>query len=205
MTETPEETRTADCYSDRDRKMMDWWAGLRARSLNPLLAVMSRAGVTADGVTLWSFVLGMAFCPMFLVNRPVALVCLWLHVLVDGLDGPLARYRGTASPKGSFADTLCDQTVVAASTAILILDGVVHSLAGGLYIFVYTVVVTFAMIRNAMTVPYSFILRPRFIVYAWVIVELYLWPATLNKLLWILLVPLTWQLYRGFRTIRRKL
>jgi phosphatidylglycerophosphate synthase len=195
----------ADCYSALDRRMMDAWATLRERTLTPVLAKLSNAGVTADGVTLWSFVLGLAFCPLFFVNKEAALLCLVLHVAVDGLDGPLARYRGTASAKGSLTDTFCDQTIVATSMATLIFSGHVDAIAGSLYIFTYTLVVAFAMIRNAMTVPYSLVLRPRFFVYGWLFVELYVMSGYLNTLVWALLLPLSWQTWRGFRAIRGKL
>ena len=125
-----EDPTKADCYSAGDRIMMVWWQALRARTLNPLLAGLDRIGITADGITLWSFVLGVAFCPMWFVHPGGALICLALHVLVDGLDGPLARYRGTASAKGSLSDTTCDQTIVAASTAVLICAEFLSALGG---------------------------------------------------------------------------
>ena len=59
------------------------------------------------------------------------------------------------------------------------------------------------MIRNALTVPYQLVLRPRFLVYLWMVVELYCWAGTINYLLGALLVPLAWQTYRGFRRIRQ--
>lgn len=177
----------------------------RTRLLTPILECLTRCNVTANLVTLLSLLFGLAFCPLFFRSAPAALICLLLHVLIDGLDGPLARHRGTASAGGSLSDTLADQTVVAASTATLIIAGLINGFAGALYIFTYTLVVVFAMIRNALTVPYAVVLRPRFIVYAWLLVELYWLPGTLTTVVWILLVPLVWQTYRGFITVRNKL
>ena len=36
--------------------------------------------------------------------------------------------------------------------------------AGGLYVFFYTMVVIFAMVRSALAIPYSWLVRPRFII-----------------------------------------
>ena len=51
------------------------------------------------------------------VHEIAALVALSLHVLIDGLDGPLARHLGIASRSGSFTDTMADQVVVVATTS----------------------------------------------------------------------------------------
>ena len=195
-------SRKADCYSKHDRIMMDWWQGLRSRCLGPMLTLLHRAGITADGITLFSFVLGLGFCVVYFVSPVAAFVCLLLHVVIDGLDGPLARHTDQASARGSLTDTMCDQCIVAASTVTMMAAGIIDPIPGGLYVFLYTLVVAFAMVRNALVVPYAIVLRPRFLVYVWLAVEVYLWPGSTNVLLWILLIPLAWQAYRGFRAIR---
>ena len=128
---------------------MEWTQRLRGRSLGPLLAGLHAAGVTCDHVTLLSLAVGTAFLPLWLAGLPGwALAALALHVLLDGLDGPLARFAGVASPRGSFTDTTSDQIVVALVTAGLMATGAVGAVAGGVYIFLYTAVVVFAMVRQ---------------------------------------------------------
>jgi hypothetical protein len=56
--------------------------------------------------------------------------------------------------------------------------------AGGVYVSVYTVVVLFAMARNTLQIPYSWLVRPRFVVYGWIGVESISLPGTLNYVLW---------------------
>ncbi len=194
-----------DCYSSKDRHMMLWSQRLRAEILHPVLAALKRWHVTADAVTLTALVAGLAFCPLLFVWPPAALVALALHVVLDGLDGALARFRGTAGRRGSFTDTLCDQIVVAASATALALFGLLHPAAATLYVFIYTVVVIFAMVGNALGVPYRFVVRPRFFVYLAIPFELYLLPGTLTWVVALSLVPLTSAMARGAFTIRRAL
>jgi phosphatidylglycerophosphate synthase len=87
---------------------------------------------------------------------------------LDGLDGPLARHQGVASPRGSFTDTFTDQIVVTVSTlAWMIAQPSSWNIsAGALYVFLYALVVSMAMARNALAVPYSWLVRPRFFVYS---------------------------------------
>jgi phosphatidylglycerophosphate synthase len=119
--------------------------------------------------------------------------------------GQLARHLGRASDRGSFTDTKADQMVVTFSTLTLIQFGNASLWPGGMYLFFYTVVVMFAMARNAMDIPYSWLVRPRFFVYLGIPVDLYLWPGSLDVLLWIVSALLAWKVLTGFVKIRGRL
>jgi phosphatidylglycerophosphate synthase len=194
-----------DCYSAGERGWMEATQRWRGRALAPLLAGMARVGVMPNSLTALSFLAGIAFCPLWFVSHAAALFALALHVLLDGLDGPLARQLGTASRRGSFTDTLSDQSVVTAVTVTLMADRVIGVAPGGLYIFLYAVVVAFAMVRNVLAVPYSWVVRPRFAVYAWLLVETYAWSGTIDAVLWASNAVLAWKAATGFVRIRSRL
>ena len=204
---TPEEENPkVTCYSDGERGWMAKSQELRARCLNPFMAILARCGVTPNGLTLLSLACGLAFCPVFIwSSRVAAFALLLLHVILDGLDGPLARYLKIASNRGSMTDTASDQVVVAFSTVTLIHTGFAGVWPGALYIFFYTVVVILAMVRNAMEIPYSWLVRPRFLVFAWTPVEVYLWRGTLDWLLWFVVLLLALKMLTGFIHVRRRL
>ena len=196
-----------DCYSAGERKLMQWSQQLREYCLRPLLVSLAACRIQPDHITLMSVLVGLAFCPLYFYSKGAALAVLVLHVLLDGLDGPLARFTNVASPRGSFTDSLADQTVVVATT-ITVMTAPEHAIsvvAGSGYIFVYTLVVVFAMVRNAMQIPYSWVVRPRFVVYIWLIVELYWLPTTLNAVIWICNCVLTWKVLTGFWKIRNRM
>ena len=207
------ETAKADCYAAGERGAMTWWQDLRAWCLGPLLRLMAAVGIRPDHVTLASLLAGLAFCPLWLWPsnpvwaRPAALAALVLHVLLDGLDGPLARYLGIAGRRGSFTDTLADQIVVTVSTLTLMAtaDSDVSIWIGGAYLFLYAAVVGFAMVRNALGNPYSWLVRPRFWVYGWIAVDLFLLPGWMNVVLAIFAVLLGLKMASGFVAIRRSL
>ncbi len=202
MTDPEPVPTKADCYSAGERSAMEWSQDFRAQFLGPLLRLLAACRFTPDHLTLASLVCGLSFCGLWFVAKPWSFAAIVLHVLLDGLDGPLARHLGVASRRGSFTDTTADQVVVVATTMALMTDGVLHIAAGTLYAVVYTVVVYFAMVRNALEVPYSWLLRPRFIVYAWMLVETYAWPGSLNYVVWLFTGLLGLKLATGFFRIR---
>jgi phosphatidylglycerophosphate synthase len=195
----------ADCYSAGERNWMVATQQGRARMFAPLLRWLTRLGVDANVLTALSFVAGIGFALVWFVNRPAALCLLGLHVLLDGLDGPLARFQGTASRRGSFTDTMSDQAVVTAVAITLMIDQVAAILPGGVYIFCYALVALFAMVRNALAIPYAWLVRPRFVVYAWIPVAIWVWPGSMDALLWTCNVLLLIKVLTGFYRIRARI
>ncbi|QDT19947.1 CDP-alcohol phosphatidyltransferase family protein [Gimesia chilikensis] len=196
-------------YASGEQSMMDASQARRQRFFLPILKLCVRSGITPNLLTGLSLLCGIGFCFTFGQSwegaRLVALGLLFLHVLLDGIDGPLARFMGTAGNRGSFTDTTADQLVVAFTTITLIHFDVVHATVGGLYLLFYTLVVVFAMIRSSLAIPYSWLVRPRFIVYAWIPIDVYFLPGTLNYLLWLCMLPLAWKSITGFYKIRKQL
>jgi phosphatidylglycerophosphate synthase len=192
---------------------MLWWQELRARLLGPLLRLLAASGVSPDHVTLASLAVGLAFCPLWLWPggvwwaRPAAIGALLLHVLLDGLDGPLARHLGVDSRRGSFADSLADQIIVTASTLALMAapQPAIGVWTGGVYISLYAMVVGFAMVRNALGVPYSWLVRPRLWVYGWMVVDQFLLPGWMDVLVGGFSLLLAFKLATGFVAIRKML
>lgn len=219
MAETPDQSSdsetgrhhgdvTADCYSDGERGWMEFGQRLRAIVLQPLLRLLTMCRVTPDAVTVLAAVCGVMFLPLMLLDRPVAaLSSLLLHVALDGLDGPLARWQQRASARGSFSDTFADQLVVTVVTITwMITTGTTWSLfAGSVFIFVYALVVAMAMVRNALSIPYSWLVRPRFFVYAAMALDILLgWNSTL-LVLGLCDLLLAWKAWTGFRALRKRI
>lgn len=199
----------ADCYSAGERKAMERYQRWRGVWLRPLLEWATRLRITPDHVSVVSLFLGLLFCAVYLWSPAAAFLLLALHLIMDALDGPLARHQKIASRAGSFTDTLCDQIVVTATTTVLMPDPA-GIWPGVVYVFLYTLVVVFAMVRNALAIPYSWLFRPRLLVYAAAAIEVLLLRETvmagaLNYVLWGVNALLAVNLLSGFRKLRREL
>ena len=76
--------------------------------LNKAGRQLARLGVTANMVTLTGFAIGLAGIACLALNwYLVALACLGLNRVADGLDGAVARHAGL-SDFGGYLDIVCD-------------------------------------------------------------------------------------------------
>ncbi|MBL5883958.1 CDP-alcohol phosphatidyltransferase family protein [Lelliottia aquatilis] len=77
-------------------------------ALNRLVALIDKPYISADGMTLAGFAIGVLALPFLALGWYVAaLVAIILNRLFDGLDGALARRRGL-SDAGGFLDIALD-------------------------------------------------------------------------------------------------
>jgi phosphatidylglycerophosphate synthase len=162
-------TPKTDCYSDRERKGMERYQIVKGNLLHPLLALMATLRVTPDAVTVFAGVIGLMFVPFWMTDQKmIALGFLFAHVVLDGLDGALARHQNVASSRGSFTDAFVDQIVVTGVTIawIVVTPTTINIAVGVVFVFFYVLVVAFAMARNSLAVPYAFLIRPRYFFYA---------------------------------------
>lgn len=197
--------RKGDCYAGGERRFMEWGQKLRGEILSPILKILLELNITANHLTFLSLIAGLGAALAFKFSILLGLFLLLLHVLLDGLDGPLARYSNTASNRGSFTDTAADQLVILAIMLVLVNLKIAEPEAALIYVTAYTTVVGFAIIRNTLDIPYSWLVRPRFLIYAWLVVEFWIFPQTLNIVIWACDLLLLWKVGTGFWKIRYKL
>lgn len=165
---------TADSYSSIERRFLTPVRGLALSLFAPLVRPLARLGVSPNAVSLAGPLLGMLF--VFVVRRNPRLgFFIWLpSLLVDGVDGALARYTGRASDFGALFDQVCDHAREILIVAGLAWAGALSPLWGSLYPFVYTALNVILYLGNYHGVPAPWAVK------SWMV----LYPAILLYLLW---------------------
>lgn len=197
-----------DCYSSGERAWMEWGQRLRGRFMFPLLRFLTQWHVHPDHLSALSLACGIAFGPLWYWGwKWSGITMLALHVLLDGIDGPLARHQQIESPRGSFTDSFCDQAVVTVvAIALMIATPIdLQVLPGALFIALYIGVLTIAMIRNSLNAPYSWLVRPRFFFFAAIPLHVVQVPYVLVAIVWISNVLLLIKLVSGFFRLKQRL
>ncbi len=171
-------------YSEEEERVLAPWQNVRQFFLAPIAAVLARLGITPDMLSFSSVVLGIGFCLLAPYYFTIAFWLLVTSIICDGLDGVEARLKGTNTTRGSFTDMFCDQLVVAFSVAGMAWRGSIHPVLAILFVYVYTVLVTFLVLHRMLQVSSRWIIRPsRMLLYAAIGLDFFFNIDVLNYLL----------------------
>jgi phosphatidylglycerophosphate synthase len=127
-------------FRESERKFFYWSYDLRNKILAPLLKLLSGMGITANHITFFRvviFIVGVMY-PLFVKgNLTLAVFVYFLgFMLLDTLDGSLARFNNSASDKGRFNDLYVD--VLGYSVLIM---GLAYLETVGTFILFYHVII----------------------------------------------------------------
>lgn len=153
-------------FSASEQSGMRRFGTWKTRVLRPFLILLTRCGFTADAVSLFSLLLvfGVVWA---LRERPVIALCLLIFsVLLDGVDGALARFQQKASNRGALLDIVVDQTGLAILLLALIAFRHVPELWAAWYLVSYIVLIVFLVWLNALGSPVRIVIRSKYVCFA---------------------------------------
>jgi len=193
-------------YSSGELRYMRAWQQRKDTVLLPITkllnyfgvkpVVVSAAGIVIAGATLWwSFVL---------VQPGYFLLGLLAHVVIDGIDGSLARNHRLDTPSGALVDTIADYVV-----SIMALTFVARFTPIPLWLLasvgaVYGLLLAIAYIRNERGIPYRFMPRGRLGLYALLFVHIWAGVQILMPALLVWLLFSLWLLATGARALQQQ-
>jgi phosphatidylglycerophosphate synthase len=103
----------------RAAKREDFRAGVQMRLVMPRLSVrvtrwvIAHTSLRPDQITLMSFAVGLAAVAAFASTNPLVVLAgllgFHLHVMLDYVDGEVARCRGETSVRGAYFDLITDR------------------------------------------------------------------------------------------------
>lgn len=96
-----------------------------------------------------------------------------IHVIVDSLDGGLARYQKSASNKGAIFDIVVDQTAMIIGVLTLIYFSMIDPFWSALYMLSYIIMITFLVLLNAFKNPVKYIIRTKYFFFMILFVDAY--------------------------------
>lgn len=192
-------------YSDSEGSFLYPWQRLRQVVLLPFAAALDALHITPDMLSWASVALGAGFFFLARLRFDIAFWLLVSSVILDGVDGVLARYHRAPSSKGSFTDAFCDETVVALTVGGLVWQGAINPVLGLIFVYIYTALVTTLLIHQVLAVSSHWIVRPsRMLLYAFVGIYYFFGENWLDGLLWVYLLGLP-MLGLSYWRIRRAL
>lgn len=158
-------------FAEREQAGQARFQRIRDRISRPLVSFLVRCRISADLISLTSLLQLVPFGYLLLTSEgsdqvALASVFLWLHVILDAIDGPVARATGTAGPAGAFTDMCVDHSGMLIATCILTASALVAPTAAVAYVASYTVAVAFTIWLNMIGHPFKVVIRTKYLLYA---------------------------------------
>lgn len=152
-------------FFEKESILLKKYANFRTRLFKPISRFLMSLNITADMLSYFGLFVLVGFS-YFANKKPIwALFFLLAHVLIDIFDGPLARESNTASNSGALTDIFCDHTGMVIVTIVLISLNLLNSILGVIYVYFYTLLIVFIIIRNVLKIPSSFVFRSKYELY----------------------------------------
>ncbi|MBI4449254.1 hypothetical protein HY641_04490 [Candidatus Woesearchaeota archaeon] len=156
-------------YSDYEGAFLTKFHEYRLGGLGGFLKLLTSLGITANHVSVLSGIAALLFIPAFVRSTALAILALMAHLALDVIDGPLAKFQGTAGNAGMFVDFCADLIGVIAITVGLTLGGVLEPVVAILHAFLYTAVVFMSLMHSILQIKQPFTFRSRMFIYGFII------------------------------------
>lgn len=157
--------QTLNYFCKEECRYMESFRKARIRLLAPLAEKIVRTSVSANMVSVVGLLMAFGFAAAAGSHPVTALAFLAVHVLLDGLDGPIAAAAGSDGHRGALVDILCDHTGMIVVVAGLVYQGLADGVWGIVYVYLYTVMIAFTVARNALGMKPRIVVRSKYVVY----------------------------------------
>ena len=130
-------------------RIEDSFKQFRLSLLRPLLFLATKAGIHPWIISSLGL-LAAVFMFFFLIKQDFgsAFVALTINIILDGIDGSLARYQKKDSDKGKFFDMVVDNLSATLLILALMAISAVDVLSGAIFIYLMSSTIILAVIIN---------------------------------------------------------
>jgi len=160
-------------FTGSEQKKQQRFSDVRTSFFHPLLVLLNRMRVTPDLLSLFSLLSMAGFVYYVPTNMIAALGFVALHILLDGIDGSLARFQGSASNAGALTDICVDQGGLIIAILTLIYYSMVDAFWGAWYLVMYILMITFLVVLNRLSSPVRFAIRSKYFFYIVLLIDVY--------------------------------
>lgn len=158
-------------FAEQEQAGQERFQKIRDGLFGPIVRLCIACHISADLISLLS-ILQLAPAGYFLLtateprHAAIASAFIWLHVILDALDGPIARSTGKAGPAGAFTDMCVDHTGMMITSCLLAAADLADGTLTTVYVSFYTLAVVFTIWLNVVGQPFRLVIRTKYLLYA---------------------------------------
>lgn len=152
-------------FSQAEDSIYQRFQRMRDRFFKPVCAFLSKIGLKADHLSYFNLVLVVPFA-YFLNKSPfISFGALVLSVIVDSLDGCLARYQKDENNAGALLDIAADHFVLFSFVLVLIYAKTIDGFWGAAYAVNYLLMITLVLGMRSLNLHVFPIVRSKYYLY----------------------------------------
>ncbi len=170
-------------FSRKEKKNYLKIRSVRDKVFYPLAFVLNKIGVSANAVSYFGVLILIGFVIYAKSNPALAFIFLILHIIIDGVDGVLARSFQKFNTQGELVDMICDHTGVFIVILALGWRGLIDATLGLLYVYSYTLLTVFSVVRYVLKIPIKLMVRSKYLLYLLYIIWVFTEYNYMNKAL----------------------
>jgi len=155
----------SDAWSPTERSLKYKMEKMKEYVLGPLASLLVKLGITASMISYLSGIFGILSAIYIFFDIKIAFFLLIFSLLLDGLDGTIARKENSIDTKGIFIDCFNDQITITATSMAFAGIGILSPPLAVLYSTTYPVLIIFSILRNRLKIPNKYVFRPRLIIF----------------------------------------
>jgi len=162
-------------YSTAEMKAMVKFNKIKIFFLHPIVKFLDKIGATPNMISLFSAIVAMgAFTFSYVFLSPMYFaVGIWIHMIIDAVDGTLARYQNKTSSNGAIVDSLCDHFGIVLACLFAYLFFIVDGFSILVFAILYSILIglIFYLLKNKSS--FFFIIRPRLYLYVAITLDVF--------------------------------
>ncbi len=172
----------------------------------PLMKILSWLGVSPNFIAFLSAftLVSTLIVAVQMLNPLIFIYGLWLHFILDSLDGPLARFQNRASSSGAITDTIVDFLGVLAATIFTLQFLNMNSIIALCFAVLYLLEIYNSFLATLTQKQLEFGLRPRLLFYIVLTLDVMIGSAYTNPTLLILCIIMLPMVIWSFRHIYKQ-
>ncbi|MGD0577085.1 MAG: CDP-alcohol phosphatidyltransferase family protein [Candidatus Staskawiczbacteria bacterium] len=193
-------------FSSNEVKYQERLRLMRDKLLRIFLKPFIWLHISPNLVTFASFASLAGFFYFFIKNPIFAIIFLLLHVLLDGIDGSLARATGKSSRAGGFLDMLNDHTGMVVAVAAVMYYSMLNPVIGLIYVYIYSLLVVFIIYQNSLGIKSNTVFRTKYLFYAlyilWALTGANIFNGAVAVFIVIMLLPLVFCILKIYSALK---
>ncbi len=131
----------------------------------PLSRIFVKLSITPNQISVFGLLVLLGFVSYLNTNLKLSLLFLVIHLLLDGLDGAVARLSKKDCTAGEVMDTFVDYTGMFIVIWTLGLYAYLDPSLGLLYVFLYLMMLGLMIVRYLLKIKPKFVLRSKYVIY----------------------------------------